>query len=192
MENLDDKVPDKRFEGSGVKQIPDTFKLPEAEKKSFLEKAKSMGKSYISRGVLNKKASESVKSLRVLSCHGDETFLPCPYRKDSEKIKGSYYCGACGCGDKVNTQLTNNKKDDGSETYSKLDFPLVFCPLKMPGFSDYINSDNDSEENKNFRKMFIENKYGVEYISKNSVITPNNGENNESSSSSSPSDNEIK
>ena len=33
MENLDDKVPDKRFEGSGVKQIPDTFKLPEAEKK---------------------------------------------------------------------------------------------------------------------------------------------------------------
>ena len=139
---------------------------PTPEQRSFLEKANSFAKSYISKGITGKKAAEPVKSLRVLSCHGGSGLEPCQQRKNSEKYPGSFYCGACGCGDKGNTQLINIKNEKGEEQYSKLDFPKVYCPLKMPGFSDYTSSEGD--EQKNSRKIVIETSYGVEYIKANS------------------------
>lgn len=139
---------------------------PTPEQKTFFEKANSLAKSYISKGISGKKAADSVKSLRVLSCHGGSGLEACPHRKNSEKFNGSFFCGACGCGDKSNTQLINIKNDKGEEQYSKLDFPKVYCPLKMPGFSDYMTSE--SEEQKNSRKIVIETSYGVEYIKANS------------------------
>lgn len=145
---------------------------PTPEQRSFLEKANTFAKSYISKGLNNKKAAETVKSLRVLSCHGGSGLEPCPHRKNSEKHPGSFFCGACGCGDKPNTQLINIKNDKGEEQYSKLDFPKIYCPMKMPGFSDYIPSEN--EEQKNSRKMMIEASYGVEYVKSNS--NQDNGE----------------
>lgn len=138
------------------------------EKTNILQKAKSFGESVVSRGLTNKKAPEETKNLRVLSCHGSEELglPPCADRKDSRKFENSFYCGACGCGDKKMTQLVT-LVINGKEQYSKLDFPKVSCPLKMPGFSTYIPSEEGVSENS--RKKTIEDKYGVEYIKKNST-----------------------
>lgn len=84
-----------------------------------------------SRGMLSKKIDESTKQLRVLSCFGHSTISSCPYLKTS-KNGVNHYCGQCGCGDRKNTWLIR----DSSE-YSKLDYPKLNCPVKMPGFSNY-------------------------------------------------------
>jgi hypothetical protein len=152
-------------------KLPPPIEPPPSEANIF-EKANNFAKSYMSKGLTNKKAAETVKSLRILSCHGGSGLEPCSQRKNSEKFSGSFYCGACGCGDKGNTQLINIKNDKGEEQYSKLDFPKVYCPLKMPGFSDYIPTEN--EEQKNSRKIVIETSYSVEYIKGNSNL--DNGE----------------
>lgn len=163
-------------------EVPEE-RLPEYKKTSFLQKAKSFAQAYASRGLTNKKAQEKVKSLRVLSCHGSDNgeLPPCPYRKNSEQFAGSFFCGACGCGDKKQTQLINMKNEDGSDEYSKLDFPIVHCPLEMPGFSNYTDSDSNGQM-KNPRKIFIETAFNVEYIKENSVPVNSNGDNNEQNS----------
>jgi hypothetical protein len=140
--------------------------LPKTNKQNIFQKAKSLAKAYASRGFDNKKAPQEVKDLRILSCHGNNELSPCPYRKNSEKYEGSFYCGECGCGDKSNTQLINLTVD-GKESYSKLDFPSVYCPLAMPGFINYEKSEETSD---NSRKVFIEKLYSVEYIMNNSNI----------------------
>jgi len=147
-------------------------KPPPITNQGLLNKVGSFATAYASRGLSNNKAAESVKSLRVLSCHGGAGLEPCPYRQNSEKFSESYFCGGCGCGDKSSTQLINVKNDKGEEQYSKLDFPKVVCPLHMPGFSNYVESSQ--EETKNSRKVVIETSYGVEYIKNNSNL--NNGE----------------
>jgi hypothetical protein len=165
------------------KEVPEE-RLPEYKKASFLQKARTFAQAYASRGLTNKKAEEKVKSLRVLSCHGSDNgeLAPCPYRKNSELYPGSFYCGACGCGDKKQTQLINLKKEDGTDEYSKLDFPVVHCPLEMPGFSNYVNTDSNNQL-RNPRKIFIETAFNVEYIKENSIPTNvNNGDNNEQNS----------
>ena len=110
------------------------------------------------------------KALRVLSCHGDDTFTPCPYREKSVNYPNSSFCGACGCGDKAFTQLVNIVDENGETTYSKLDFPQIQCPLKMPGFMNYGETELDSEENKNSRKIYLENSRGIGYIKEHSYI----------------------
>jgi len=149
---------------STPKQEPAKEQTPDPPKQSFFQKAKSFTKSMISRGVSDKKCSTETKELRHHSCHGNISMglVPCDKRKGSSVFQGSFYCGACGCGDKKSTQLTNIKVN-GSELYSKLDYPFVACPLKMPGFSNY-----DSTE-KNFRKEMIESKFGIDYIVKHSA-----------------------
>jgi hypothetical protein len=133
---------------------------------NIIEKAKSFATSMVSRGITNKKCSEDTKLLRILSCHGDGTSLmPCSERKASTKYSESFYCGACGCGDKKGTQLVNITINGQSE-YSKLDYPKVSCPLKMPGFTDYTPSENGVSENN--RKKEIENRYGIQYIEQQS------------------------
>jgi hypothetical protein len=136
---------------------------PEPEKKNILQKAKSFAESMVSRGLSNKKCSQETKDLRSLSCHGDGNLPPCSSRRVSEKYEGSFYCGACGCGDKSGTQLVNITVNGD---YCKLDYPKVSCPLHMPGFTDYSPSDEDKTENS--RKKDIENRYGIEYIKTNS------------------------
>jgi len=153
---------------------------------SLLDKAKSFAKSYISRGLTNKKAESVTKSLRILSCHGDEMLQPCPFRKNSTNFKNSFYCGICGCGDKESTQLINLKNEDGTDKYSKLDFPKVYCPMSMPGFSNYEAQDRDEKSAQNFRKLAIEDIHGVDFIKQNSNL--DNGAQNEQNSN----DNENK
>ena len=128
---------------------------------SFLEKAKSFGKSILSRGLSDNKCKKETKILREYSCHGNlEIGLePCKKREKSSKYENSYFCSACGCGDKKSTQLVNIKIEGKEESYSKLDYPFVSCPLTMPGFSNYINSDNE-------RKKKIEDLFGLEHVIK--------------------------
>lgn len=137
----------------------------EAISQNFVQKAKSFAQSMASRGVKNNKASPDTISLRVLSCHGnDELGLPaCPKRMDSAKYTGSYYCGACGCGDKQLTQLTSFNDNGKLVEYTKLHYPKVTCPLQMPGFTNY-QSCAENNKTANDRKMFIEFREGVDSI----------------------------
>jgi len=133
---------------------------------NILEKAKSFATSMVSRGVSDKKCEEDTKLLRILSCHGDgESIAPCSERKNSTRYSESFYCGACGCGDKKSTQLVNITINGKSE-YSKLDYPKVSCPLKMPGFTDYTPTEQGVSDN--YRKKDIETRYGIEYIKQHS------------------------
>jgi hypothetical protein len=89
--------------------------------------------SLASRGLGNKKTDKETKQLRVLSCFGGINEIPpCPHLKQSSVDITKHYCGGCGCGDKKHTWLIANETE-----YSKLDYPVLNCPLAMPGFSNY-------------------------------------------------------
>ena len=135
---------------------------------SLLEKAATLAKAVVSRGLNNNKASNEAIILRRLSCHGDETLSPCSERRNSIKFPGSYYCGACGCGDKKMTQLVN-LSINGKKEYCKLDYPTVSCPFKMPGFSDYVASEDGVSDNN--RKKEIETRFEIGYIKHHSNLT---------------------
>lgn len=134
---------------------------------NILAKAKSYAEAMISKGITKKECSGHTKVLRILSCHGDNTDLlpPCSERMKSDKYQDSFYCGKCGCGDKKGTQLVN-MTINGEPQYSKLDYPKVSCPLKMPGFTDYVTSEEGISEN--YRKIEIEKRHGIEYIKQHS------------------------
>lgn len=153
------------LEKNKISEKDEKLKIKES---NIIDKAKSFATSMISKGFEGKKASEEVKVLRVLSCHGDgtENLPPCSERQNSKKFDGSFYCGSCGCGDKQRTQLVNISIEGKVLDYSKLDYPKVSCPLRMPGFSDYVPYEIGVSENK--RKKEIENRYGVEYIKEQS------------------------
>jgi len=140
----------------------------EVKKAGFLKKAATFTQSVASRGLNNRKAEGATIHLRQLSCHGDPSkkLTPCSERKDSEKFPGSYYCGACGCGDKELTQLVTRKLDNGENSYYKLEFPKVHCPLMMPGFTNYVPTTPGVSENP--RKKYIEFTNDIEYIRENS------------------------
>lgn len=140
---------------------------PVPEQKNILQKAAKFASSVASRGVNNKKCSDETKELRKLSCHGNDTIKPCSSRKPSEKYPGSFFCGACGCGDKQGTQLADLTINN-QPNYGKLDYPKVWCPLNMPGFQPYKPSDEEPEDMRNSRKIAIENLKGVEYIKEHS------------------------
>ena len=138
------------------------------DKPSFLRKAATFAESVASRGFTNKKAENPEKELRSLSCHGDpdKKLPPCSERMNSEKFPGSFYCGGCGCGDKEMTQLISRKLESGEDSYSKLDFARVHCPLNMPGFTNYKPTEPGVSENP--RKQFIELTFSVDYVKENS------------------------
>lgn len=104
--------------------------------------------SLASRGLKNHKTDTQTKQLRVLSCFGNEDVSPCQYLKIS-KTPNQFYCGKCGCGDRRNTWLI---KESGE--YSKLDYPVLNCPIKMPGFSNYDPNFYDKDTGN--RKKQIE------------------------------------
>jgi len=134
------------------------------QKPSFLQKAATFADSIVSKGVSNSRAKAQEKQLRSFSCHGDDNLKvpPCSERLNSEKFPGSFYCGACGCGDKEMTLLNNRKLDNGQDSYCKLDFPKVHCPLTMPGFTNYEPSESVVSENP--RKQFIELTFSLDYV----------------------------
>lgn len=122
-------------------------------------KAWQLADSLMSRGVNNERVSNEIHDIRSISCHGSEelNIQPCTERQESKKFAGSYFCGACNCGDFGHTQIKNLDKDH----YSKLDYPRVRCPKSMPGFTNYVPltiSEND------MRKKLIEETFGVEYL----------------------------
>jgi hypothetical protein len=138
-------------------------------KQSVIGKAKSFAESMLSKGINNNKASPETYSLRVLSCHGDteKDLPPCPHRKNSAIFENSYFCGACGCGDKQLTQLTPFTINGKLVEYTKLHYPKVSCPMEMPGFTNY-KPNAESAKTANDRKQFIEFNQGVDYINSKS------------------------
>ena len=134
----------------------------------FLQKAKTFAESVVSKGITGNKANVLEKELRILSCHGSEAkkLPPCSERMNSANFAGSHFCGACGCGDKEMTQLDNRTLESGEESYSKLDYPKVHCPLKMPGFTNYVPTSQGVSDNP--RKRFVELTFGVTYVKENS------------------------
>ena len=116
---------------------------------NFLTQSVSFALSIASRGFFGNKAEVPVKKLRVLSCFGNQDINPCEHLQKSKNYEG-HYCGICGCGDKPHTQLLIN-----GQKYSKLDYPYLSCPLKMPGFSNYEPA-SPKEVAENSRKSLIE------------------------------------
>ena len=99
----------------------------------MFQKMMMFAASLVSRGIGNKKTDTATKQLRVLSCFGGSTInTPCVFLKTSSVDSTKSYCGSCGCGDKPHTWLLQI-----SEEYSKLDYPVLNCPMQMPGFSNY-------------------------------------------------------
>ena len=112
----------------------------------------SFAQAIVSRGISDTKIDTPIKQLRVLSCFGNGAELPpCQNLKPSE-TPGKFFCGGCGCGDKPRTWLMGS-----SEEYSKLDYPKLQCPLKMPGFTNYENSLPEEKTEPITRKYYIEN-----------------------------------
>lgn len=120
--------------------IPEEIETPDSP--SIFNKVKNFGKSVASR-VTQGKADEKLIKLRHISCHGDEEVVPCPYRSASNTREGAYFCTACGCGDKPRAFL-NDPDDSGA--YTKLDYPWVSCPVRMPGFGDYKPFSEETQE----------------------------------------------
>ena len=116
----------------------------------------SFASSITSRGLSNNKINKPIKQLRVLSCFGNQQqggeLPPCEYLKNSTVLPGKHFCGGCGCGDKPHTWLVA----DG-EQYSKLDYPRLSCPLKMPGFTNYEASKPEEAGPPPTRRHYIEN-----------------------------------
>ena len=114
--------------------------------------AKNFAQALISRGVSNKKTDVTTKRLRVLSCLGNGNELPpCEYLRTSSKDPSKSYCGGCGCGDRKGTWLIAE-----ADEYSKLDYPKVHCPLQMPGFINYEESEPDEAQDPVTRRYYIE------------------------------------
>lgn len=113
----------------------------------FMQKARSVVDSYVSRGITqDKRIDDETKKVRLVSCHGDPSLgiEPCPFRRESTVEVGRYYCGECGCGDRQATWLNAKTPED----YTKLDFPRVVCPLNMPGFTNYAESSAETVERR--------------------------------------------
>lgn len=130
----------------------------------------SFASAMASRGLTDNKVNKPEKQLRVLSCFGNRhsggVLPPCEHLKKSDVEEGQYYCGACGCGDKKMTWLLAK-----GEEYSKLDYPKLHCPLAMPGFSNYSESEAHEAEQPITRKYYIENM-NFDDVSKVEVTLP--------------------
>ena len=114
----------------------------------MISKIMGFAMSIASRGLNNSKIDLTTKKLRYVSCYGIDNIPPCQFLLKSQKSE-FYYCGKCGCGDHPHTWLQREETE-----YSKLDYPFLTCPMKMPGFDNYDpSSPNESLE----RKKKIEN-----------------------------------
>jgi|LakMenEpi03Aug12_release.lakeMendotaPanAssembly.Ray.scaffolds.fasta_scaffold322639_3 hypothetical protein len=108
----------------------------------------SFAMAIASRGFSDSKIDLPTKKLRYISCFGNAELPKCSKLKKSDKSE-FYYCGGCNCGDHSHTWLVKNEGE-----YSKLDYPKLNCPLKMPGFTNY---DPNNPKQDLDRKKIIEN-----------------------------------
>tara|TARA_Y100001963_G_C6778181_1_gene448439 strand:+ start:1639 stop:2259 length:621 start_codon:yes stop_codon:yes gene_type:complete len=132
-------------------------------------KVKNFAKAVGSR-VAKGRASEEIVSLRQLSCHGDNDIPPCPYRGNSAVREGFYFCTACGCGDKPHTWL-NNPEDP--ESYTKLHYPWVSCPVRNPGFGDYKEYELETKEELEAKPEGMSRKKVIEtYLKAKGTVIP--------------------
>ena len=140
------------------------------EVRKQLTLVQSFGLSMSSRGLRNKKIDGPTKQLRVLSCFGNQNIggelVQCPHLMESE-TKKKHYCGKCGCGDRPGTHLIA----DG-EKYSKLDYPVLSCPLNMPGFTNYQISEESEQLPPMSRKAYIDTQIKTADIQRISVTVP--------------------
>jgi hypothetical protein len=125
--------------------------------------------SVASRGLKNHKTDLPTKQLRYISCYGNGIIPPCKFLNKSKNSE-HYYCGKCGCGDHKHTWLIREAGE-----YSKLDYPVISCPLKMPGFSNYDPNFYDKEDGQRKRDIENLNPASVELVQ----ITVNHSEENE-------------
>lgn len=101
--------------------------------RSKWEMATSFARSMASKGFTGKKVELSIKGVRHTSCFGTDlngfqVYAPC--RSLALSVDGKHrFCNDCGCGDREIAHLDH-------EGYSKLDYPDLACPRKMPGFSN--------------------------------------------------------
>lgn len=146
---------------------PSTIKEQISKKIGMVQ---SFATAVASRGLANTKINKPTKQLRVLSCFGNKSqggdLPPCEYLRSSSVLPGKHFCGGCGCGDKPHTWLMAE-----GEQYSKLDYPRLSCPLKMPGFTNYEPSKPEEAGPPPTRRHYIEN-INYSEIEKISVSLP--------------------
>jgi hypothetical protein len=146
---------------------PNTLKDQISKKIGMVQ---SFASAVASRGLTNTKINKPTKQLRVLSCFGNKLqggeLPPCEYLRNSTVLPGKHFCGGCGCGDKPHTWLVAE-----GEQYSKLDYPRLSCPLKMPGFTNYESSKPEEAGPPPTRRHYIEN-INYSEIDKISVSLP--------------------
>ena len=58
------------------------------------------------------------------------------------------------------------------EKYSKLDYPVLSCPLKMPGFTNYEPTSEDEQLPPMSRKAYIDTRIKPVDIQKIQVSVP--------------------
>jgi len=115
-------------------------------------------RSRFSRGLKDHKSDPSVKDVRMLSCFGDGHSIPvCPALRGSKVQEGRFYCNDCGCGDKPGKWL-NGKEGE----YTKLDYPVLLCPRKMPGFSNYEPRNNSEPRKIQIEELLDNIRKGIE------------------------------
>ncbi len=139
------------------------FEVPmfEPAKPGFLQKVKLFTKSLLSRVLTpSGKVPTFIKETRRVSCNGDGANIrACDFRIESRVEIGAFVCGACGCGDRESVFV-----DGPVPKFEKLDYPYISCPASMPGFSNYLPSEDES--NPSERKLAIETKFGQQAIAK--------------------------
>ncbi len=124
-------------------------------------------KAKWSKGLTEKKVDVTTKDIRLLSCFGNGQDIPvCGGLRPSERKMGKFFCGECGCGDKMSTWLNGT-----DEEYTKLDHPYLSCPRKMPGFSDFEPATDDDNVGMERKRTIIE-MLGKEVIENKDLIKP--------------------
>jgi len=102
---------------------------------SSWKKAISFLKSNISL-LTKEKISDELLKQRIQSCFGNGKDLKeCEVLSKSDD--GNFYCGACGCGKSEMTKLSNSENEN---SFNKLHYPYLECPLNKKGFNNYVIS----------------------------------------------------
>lgn len=101
--------------------------------------------SLLSRGVRGHRVTEDEKRIRQVSCFGLGDIGPCESLGDGPEGK---HCTGCGCPLVAENALI---RPDGK--YSKLDYPVLNCPRRMPGFSNYEPSRRGEDRKRTIERL---------------------------------------
>lgn len=146
----------KRSAGHEIKFIPSNGSSKPTPASTGWAKVKSFWEAASSRGLLatvahatgisdtlGARVPDEVFKIRLASC------LSCNQLKTTDGLK---WCGACGCG---KNKLAVISDVNNPESFSKLSYPELQCPLARPGFSNseelsiimpVLNDENEANE----------------------------------------------